>query len=113
MKWFKHFTNWHTDMVICEAMSDFGPIGYSFFMILKEIYGTYFNETDDSGFLRISPVILCENMRIKPKTLPKLFNFFSERKRLAYWYENEFVVFKIPEFIKLASNWEKRKMEKR
>lgn len=112
MKWFKHFTNWHTDMDICDAVRKFGHLGYTFFIILKEIYGANFNECDESGYLRVTTATMCDKMHIKAKTLPKLFNFFLERKQLEYWYENEFVAFKIPEFIRLASNWEKRKMEK-
>lgn len=109
MKWFKHFTDWRHDSDIRSAMNLYNNIGYSFYLMLKEVYGEHFNDCDENGYLKYDRAILMEDLKVKTAKLIDLFEFYKNRNRLEYKVEKEFITFKIPEFIRLADNWKIRK----
>jgi len=108
MKWFKHSTDSHDDPDISDAMDEFGQVGYSAFFILLEIYGKEFNHLDKDGWLTLSRRFVARKLRISSTKVEKLLNFYSERQRIAFKMDGNRVVFNIPQFIEIASNWTKR-----
>ncbi|MDP2984872.1 MAG: conserved phage C-terminal domain-containing protein [Candidatus Latescibacter sp.] len=109
MKWFKHLTDWRNDKDIREAEKELALPGYRFYISLKEIYGRNFNEIDESGYLKFNLKILKEEIKISNKKMLKLLKFFKEKERIDYRIINEDIMIQIPEFIRLANNWEIRR----
>ncbi len=105
MNWFKHETDLHNDPDIVDAFDRFGHAGYCVFCIVREIYGYSFNDVDNDRFLRISLNNVRKKTRISLKKLKEVLNYFQNRKRIIFMIEDEFILLKIPEFIKLANNW--------
>lgn len=113
MRWFKHFTDWHTDKDICEAERVLNLCGYRFYITLKEIYGENYNECDKNGYLEYNYKIFKQKLRLNNKKTKKLLSFFQGKKRLFYSINDDIMSVKIPEFMRLASKWEKEKESKK
>jgi uncharacterized phage protein (TIGR02220 family) len=105
MKWYKHFTDWHTDMDINEGIRKYGIIVYAVHCILREIYGLYYNELDSEGFLKIELIELANKCHTSQGKVKVILDFFQTKQKLTYKIEKEFIKVKIPEFIRLAGAW--------
>lgn len=105
MKWFKHFTNWHEDRDIRESISVFGLQAYSFYCIIKEIYGLYYNDLDEEGFLKIQLMEVAKKCHISRKQVINILDFFQKKVRMQYKNEGDYIYIKVPEFIRLAGSW--------
>ena len=108
MDWFKHPTGSHEDPDISDAEDEFGPVGYSAFFKILEVYGREFRRIDKDGGLEISKSKLSRNLRMKWKRIRLVLGFYLERKRIFFLETEERIVFSIPKFITMASNWTKR-----
>lgn len=112
MEWFKHSTASHDDPDLSDAMDEFGHAGYSSFFILLELYGEEYHHLDSEGFLKLSLRFVARNLRLSSTKVPKLLNFYSERGRIIFKIEGNYVYLKSPKFDVIASNWVSRKKAK-
>jgi hypothetical protein len=112
MEWFKHSTASHDDPDLSDAMDEFGHAGYSSFFILLELYAEEYHHLDSEGFLRLSLKFVARNLRLSSTKVPKLLNFYSERGRILFKIEGNYVYLKSPKFDVIASNWVSRKKAK-
>ena len=109
MNWFKHETDLRNKKYMVDAINLYGHKAYAFFLMMREIYGEYYNETDDCGQLKISMKNLRFNTRISEKKLRNILKYFQKEKQIISRINESEIIFKIPRFIELASNWTKRK----
>ena len=109
MKWFKHETDLRNKKYMVDAMNLYGHKAYAFFLIMREIYGEYYNETDECGQLKISMKNLRFNTRISENKLRNLLKYFQKDGHIEYRIIENEIIYKIPQFIELVSNWTKRK----
>lgn len=105
MKWYKHFTDWHTDSDINEGIRIYGMNAYSVHCILREIYGFYYNKLDDEGFLEIELQEIAKKCHINQKKVEEILDFFQEKSRIIYERKGKYIKVKVPEFIRLAGAW--------
>lgn len=84
MKWFKHFTDGYNEKDIKEGIRIFGIHAYSFYYILNEIYGLYYNELDNDGFLTIEYLELEKAAHLRRNKVILLLKFFEKKNRLIY-----------------------------
>lgn len=112
MEWFKHSTGSHDDPDLSDAMDEFGHAGYSSFFILLELYGEEYHHLDSEGFLKLSLRFVARNLRLSSTKVLKLLNFYSERGRIIFKIEGNYVYLKSPKFDVIASNWVSRKKAK-
>lgn len=108
MDWFKHPTGSHEDPDISDAEDKFGPVGYVAFFKILEIYGREFRRIDRNGGLELSKSKLSRNLRMKWKRIRLVLGFYQRRKRIFFSETEKRIVFNIPKFITMASNWTKR-----
>jgi uncharacterized phage protein (TIGR02220 family) len=109
MNWFKHFTNWYRDPDVCDGYKVFSHLSYVFFQCLREAYAELYDLRDNVGFIRTSLVNISRRCHTKPDNILRLFSFFSERNRVKYRVEGDFIYFQILDFEKLIGNWRQRK----
>lgn len=105
MRWFKHMTDGHADRDINDAIREYGINAYAFYYILSELYGLYYNDLDDEGFLSISIKEVQKNTHIRRSKVILLLEYFSHKQKLQYKQKGKYIMVKIPEFIKLAGSW--------
>ena len=105
MNWFKHFTNLHNDPDIVDSFEMFSHLGYTVFCVLHEIYGLSFNDVDNKYYLKISLTNVRKKVHTSERKLLEILNFFLDRQRIDYYIKDRFIIFKLPEFIKLANRW--------
>lgn len=109
MKWFQHSTDSHDDPDISDAEDLFGDAGYNVFFKILEVYGREFNQLNDEGWLRISRTFVRRKLRKSWTKVEQMLNFYSERQRIMYEIDGQFVSIKIPRFLDISGNWAKRK----
>jgi len=112
MKWYKHFTDWHTDRDIRESIRVFGLQAYSFYCIIREIYGLYYNDIDNEGFLKIQNIEVAKRCHISIKQVRNILDFFQKKERMLYRIDGSDIYIKVPEFIRLAGSWRIRVEER-
>ena len=113
MKWYKHKTDLRNKRYIIDAMDLYGHQAYAFYNIMHEIYGEYYNETDECGQLTISMKNLRYNLRISEKKIRNLLTFFQNNHKILFRIAENDIIYKIPDFMELASNWTKRKRKEK
>jgi len=125
MNWFHHETNLRNKPFMSAAMNLYGHQAYTFFLIMREIYGEHYNETDECGKLKITLKYLRNNARkitlkylrnnarISEKKLRILLTYFQKEEMILFKIIDKFVIYKMPGFIELASNWTKRKIREK
>jgi len=113
MKWFHHETNLRNKPYMNEAMNLYGHQAYAFYLITMEIYGENYNSTDECGQLKITLKYLRNNARISEKKLRILLTYFQKEEMILYKIIDNSIIYKIPKFIDLVSNWTKRKGKKK
>jgi len=108
MDWFKHMTASHEDPDIVEAFDKFGWQGLGVFWITLEVYGREFSRINGTGVLTLPIPYFCRKLRTSWTKVQLFLNFYQEKKRISYTFEDNNISLKIPKFIELASNWTSR-----
>lgn len=109
MEWFKHMTGSHDDPDLSDAWDKFGDAGIVIFWVILEIYGSEFNSLSDDGVLNVSIRFLERKLRRRWSAVAPKLGWFQSRGRIYFEVEEDRVKIRIPKFLKLASNWTRRK----
>jgi uncharacterized phage protein (TIGR02220 family) len=110
VKWFRHMTDLHTNPDIHQAISRFGHKAYACFLILEEVYGAFYNDLDESGFLSLSLPYFCRKAFLSKKKVIEILTFFQQKSIISFTLEDDSLRVKIPEFIRLAGSWRIRQV---
>ena len=107
MEWFKHKTASHDDPDIADCEDIYGDAGYTIFFKLLEIYGQEYNHLQE-GWLNVSQTFVRRKLRKTWTKVEQVLNFYKEKNRISYTIDVGRLIYKVPNFIELASNWTKR-----
>ena len=108
MRWFKHEVGTMDDPDFISMIDEFGDAGYVMFFGLLEIYAKEFKDVDEDGFLDIPLTLARRKLRKNRVKIEKFLHFCQEslkKPRFYYRLNGTRLSYKVPKFIKLASNW--------
>lgn len=110
MKWFKHISDSLTDPFISDLIKKFGPKGYLIFFGTLEIMAREF-DVRSPGDCTVSFDYLKRMLRqYHRQSLLNVLDFFSDRGRIYYSLNGDYITLKCPKLKDLCDEYTKKQL---